>query len=268
MGLRATVTRLRRESSLRHLEPLWQRLQPLYDRTLRIASGGSMEFVVNGDRLRLLYEHGARWQHGGYEPHIHRALMKYVTDGSVFFDVGAHVGFHTLAAALRGARVRAFEAAPDSAMVLREHVRLNGFDVDVEIVEAAVLDSTRGTSFFVNEATMSASISRQAVDELSPQAFTQAAQEVFVPSVTLDSFGTPDLVKIDVEGAELQVLRGARDILRSNARLLVEIHPLALASMASSERELLAFAAEHGREVAPLDAPNHQGIYHAWLVKR
>jgi len=153
----------------------------------------------------------------------------------------------------------------DSAAILREHVGLNGFDV--EVVEAAVLDSEGETSFFVNEATMSASISRRAVDELTPQKFAQTARELVVPTVTLDSYGIPDLVKIDVEGAELKVLRGAEKMLRSDARVLLEIHPLNLAAVGSSEDELLALIAEHHRQPEPIDARNPEGIYHAWLVK-
>lgn len=223
-----------------------------------------MVFTVNGDRLKLLYEHGARWQRG-YEPHIHQALMQHVREGTVFFDVGAHVGFHTLAATVRGAHVIAFEAAPDTAAILREHVRLN--NAHVQVIEAAVGDREGTISFFVNDGTMSASITRKAVDELAPQKFEHPAREVTVPTVTLDRYGPADLVKIDVEGAEHRVLQGATGILDSDARILLEIHPLQLEAAGSSENAVLELLAAHGRRPVAVDERNSEGIYHAWLEK-
>ena len=77
---------------------------------------------------------------------------------------------------------------------------------------------------------MAASLSRQNVEVLNPERPT-VVTEIKVPSVTIDQFCKAhltglDLLKIDVEGAELLVLRGARELLRTaGPRILCEIHP-------------------------------------------
>ena len=230
-----------------------------------------MTFIVNGDELRLLYAYGARYEADGYEPEIHSLVTGAVDEDSTFMDVGAHVGFFTMAAAVRGARVVAFEASPLTAQVLREHVRLNELGSRVTVVEAVVSDSEGETSFYVDGDTMSASISRAAVDELSAHAQVEPAQEIRRSAVTLDGYCTangvdPTLVKIDVEGAELRVLRGAAALLASDTAILCEVHPHQLTAAGASEAELLEVIASSGRRVDPVDDPNSTGIYHAWLI--
>jgi FkbM family methyltransferase len=208
----AVATRLRHESSLRALEPVSRGLQPVYDRILVRASSGAMDFVVNADRLRLLYRYGARYRADGYEPHIHEQLVQNLRPGMVMFDVGAHVGFHSLAAAVRGAGAVAFEAAPESAGVLREHVQLNDFERKITVVEAAVSDEQRGTVLRDRRRYVSFVVA-QGRREPTPTA-VRVSRKIDCRALSLDGWCAehrvvPDLVKIDVEGAELRVLHAA-----------------------------------------------------------
>jgi len=121
---------------------------------------------------------------------------------------------------------------------------------------------------------MAASISRQNVEVLNPQQLAEPADELTIPSVTLDGFCSrqglrPDLMKIDVEGAELHVLRGARNVLADSRPLIYcEIHPQQMANCGGSVNELTGLLSETGYDVTPLDAPNPDGIYHARLRHR
>src|SRR5206468_8336208 len=129
--------------------------------------------------------------------------------GMTVLDVGAHVGFFALGAALRAGpegRVFAFEPAPDTISLLERHVALNGWQDRVEVVRAVASDTEGTATFYVHGDTMSAALARENVEMLNPQELEAPAVEIEVPSVTLDGFCRsrglrPDRLKIDVEGA-------------------------------------------------------------------
>jgi hypothetical protein len=100
------------------------------------------------------------------------------------------------------------------------------------------------------------------------------AYEIVAPTITLDRVSTirrvdPDVLKIDVEGAELLVLRGARELLtRKSVAILCELHPLQMQNCRSSVDELQAYLDEIGYVMEPLDAPGPQDIFHARISSR
>lgn len=269
-------TWLRRSSPLRRLEPLWARLQPAWDAAVgRATRNRGIVVGVNGDPLRLTPSYATYHASRVWEPEVHAAMTRTIGTGMSVLDVGAHVGLFTLAAARRvgpTGRVFAFEPSPATLVSLRRHITLNGFDDRVEVVPAAVGDIEGETPFYVYGETMSASVARASLDELSPGREAMPASEITVPVVTLDGLCTergvrPDRVKIDVEGAELRVLRGAVELLHSHAEVICEIHPAQLEAAGGSEEELIAFVAQHGRTLVTVDDRRPDGIHHALLVR-
>lgn len=271
-------TWVRRSSPLRHLEPFWARVQPWWDSGLGKATRDRGIVVsVNGDAVRLVPAYAAYHASREYEPEVHAVLASKITPGMCVFDVGAHVGLFTLAAAFRvgeNGHVVAFEPSPPTLASLHLHISLNGFDDIVEVVPAAVGKEEGETAFFLSGETMSASVTRASVDELRPghEASAVDVREIRVPVVTLDGFAAqrrirPDVVKIDVEGAELQVLRGAPEILDSDAEVICEIHPAQLKALGDSEDELIEWVSQRGRALTRIDERS-DGIYHALLTKR
>jgi FkbM family methyltransferase len=136
-----------------------------------------------------------------------RAFSARVKPGDVVYDIGANVGSYTiLGAVLVGSsgRVFAFEPVPENVRYLREHVRLNAL-TQVEIFEAAVSDRNGTVRFEANP--------DRVLGRINPDG------QLVVKSVVLDellkSGGLlpPNCLKIDVEGGETGVLRGAREIL-------------------------------------------------------
>ena len=272
--LREAAGRLRRSPPLRPLEPLWRRLQPLWDAVLaRLTRASGIEVTINGDRLRLTYAYGARYARSGWEPRVHEAFTTTIEEGMTVADVGAHVGFFTLASALRvgpSGHVVAFEPAPRTAEILRSHVALNGLEDRIDVVEALVGAEKGTATLFVSGDTMSASILRKALEELSPQRFEEPIEGVVVPAWTLDGYCAAhglslDRVKIDAEGSELLVLQGATEILSSPAEILCEVHPDHLRILGTSEDDLALFVRAYGREPVAIDEPNELGIYHVLL---
>jgi FkbM family methyltransferase len=134
---------------------------------------------------------------------------------TVVWDVGANVGLYTLAAAQHAARVVAFEPAPPNLAALMRHLSLNRIR-NVEVVPAAV-SNVDGTA-------------RLAAGD-SPSEFRLADAGEQVPCVTLDGWRRtrgarlPRILKIDVEGAEGDVLDGgAQTILAARPRIYLAVH--------------------------------------------
>src|SRR5215472_6698653 len=113
MTLTHLAGKIRRSPLLRTCEPYFQRLEPVWNRVLDARARGLLAHV-NGDPLRLTYTYGARYEKSGYEPAVHRAFTTRIAPGMIVVDVGAHIGFFTLAEALHvgpTGRVFAFEPA-------------------------------------------------------------------------------------------------------------------------------------------------------------
>jgi FkbM family methyltransferase len=168
---------------------------------------------------------------------IHRLFDRYVKPGATVIDVGANIGYNAIyAARLAGpqGRVVALEPTPDTLTVLRRNISASGFStIVVEPVAAGSLAGTR--DFFVR-----GKIS--AVNSLYPDSrYAHVTSILRVPVVPLDDLvdGVADVVKIDVEGAEIDVLKGMPRLLRApGVTLIVEWDPL-LQQMAGYGAEAL-----------------------------
>jgi len=140
---------------------------------------------------------------GTYEAYFQDIVAREVDSTGVFYDIGANVGFYTLLASMLIApgTVFAFEPLPTNIDYLRKHLALNGIK-NVDVLEVAVSDNV-GSFFFQEEAT-------RAMGRL------QADGNRRVQTVTLDALiqkgrvAPPNYIKMDIEGAEVQALLGAR----------------------------------------------------------
>ena len=165
---------------------------------------------------------------GEYEPGCVRALREHLPKGSVCVDVGANVGYFSILMS-RGfvgkqGQTIAFEPMPETVEVLRENVEVNHLE-NVIVVAAAASDGSGSVEILsdaTDRATKTASMVGYHVEG--------QAQKTVVRSIRLDdyfdgSMRLPSLIKIDVEGAELMALKGAREtIAKANPILIVEIH--------------------------------------------
>jgi FkbM family methyltransferase len=178
---------------------------------------------LRGARLELdVASEKALWS-GMHELPLQEALSRVAAPDQVAWDVGAHVGFFTLLLARRCASVLALEPHPLNADRLRRHVALN--DAPVEVVQRAVA----GRPGMV-ELQVGPSSGTHKLAEVDGPRWRDAAsgERLQVEAVTLDGLlerhSPPNLVKLDVEGAELEVLRAAPRVLRHAATVVVETH--------------------------------------------
>jgi FkbM family methyltransferase len=145
---------------------------------------------------------------GTYEPEQTAQFRRRLRPGHTLFDVGAHVGYYSmLGASLVGSagRVHAFEPQPRNAGYLRGHLALNRFS-NVTVTETAISDRPGTASFAPGTGSGTGRLSGSGGEE--------------VKTTTLDHYtretgAEPDVMKIDVEGAEVAVLEGARHLLEA-----------------------------------------------------
>jgi FkbM family methyltransferase len=206
--------------------------------------------LPGGERVRA----AARYRQLSWNPEEYRAFRDVVRPGSRVLDVGANVGSYTLLFAMWAGpegRVFAFEPAPEARQGLRLHVGLNGLADRVEIVPAAVWSTVGSERFHVDGASGANAIAASGHDA--------SAGSIDVETTTIDAFCErqrlfPDVIKIDVEGAEVEVLRGARNALAiPGLHAFVEFHPAAWASRGITPDAIRDELAAQHLIVEPLD---------------
>jgi FkbM family methyltransferase len=180
---------------------------------------------------------GARWLRGSgpdgywvglYEPDDTAAFASFVSEGSIVWDVGAHVGYYTLLALRRGAaRVLSVEPMPRNRQLLQRHLELNRLSGRVRVADVAISDRV-GEAWLAPGATTSEG---KLVERDSDSA--RRAECLRVRTTTLDELladgeragdSAPVLVKLDIEGAEADALAGG-------SRLLAEARPALVLSL-------------------------------------
>jgi FkbM family methyltransferase len=170
---------------------------------LEVPGGGSLEIVVPppGDQIADVVA-GL----GAFFPPPFELALGMLDPGAVVLDLGAHIGTFSLAAAARGFRVVAVEASPRNAAFLRASVRANGLDELVAVVEVAVSDAS-GVLRFQPVGAWGYVTDRWApgVVEVQAQPVSHVLRE--------HGIGRVDLVKLDVEGSEMAVIRGMHELL-------------------------------------------------------
>jgi len=155
---------------------------------------------------------------GELEPGTRILIQRMLEPGSTFVDVGANIGMHTLAAAhaMAGSgRIIAFEPFAPTHALLRKTIWMNGFSAIVETHQSAASNHSGTQTLFLG-----ATSGHHSLYELQPSNLQDSPSTVDVALVRIDDVipagVTVDLMKIDVEGAELQALEGASRTITNN----------------------------------------------------
>ncbi len=147
------------------------------------------------------------------EKFILESILSEVEQGDCFWDVGAAVGTYTCLALAAGAKVVSFEPHPTNYDRCVENIQLNGFEA--EVYKKALSDSE--SVFTMCEDAGVGSGKHRISSEGDLNIHTVVGDELDVLS--------PDIVKIDVEGHEMAVLRGMQNRLQTVRSIYVECHP-------------------------------------------
>lgn len=178
-----------------------------------------------------------------YEPGMVRFLAEAGRQGLVVADVGAHVGFFTTIVGRAGGIVVGFEMHPDLQQEIRRNIALNRLE-RAHVVNAAVGDHD-GLLFNLRFNPTPGLRVNDSVTAPPPDAYRKVLFDP-VMCVRLDTaFGraglVPDLVKLDIEGYEIDALRGAAGLIAGGrTRFLVEFHPAVIGDFGHRPEDLPA----------------------------
>lgn len=165
---------------------------------------------------------------GLWEPHVTAWMHETLVRGNVFVDVGANVGYFTLLGAkLVGPEglVVAVEAHPELARILHRNVVINGVYGYVTTHNRAAWSESTQLEFHVRE-NFAGNSSVGTIDAVGLARLGDTERAVQVEAVPLDELlaGLPrpvDVIKIDVEGAEVHALTGLRRTLEANPQITI-----------------------------------------------
>jgi FkbM family methyltransferase len=214
-------------------------LRRYYDEAaMQLRRGGSV-VMVQGLRMRLDEQDSLKLSVRGVHERAGTELVKeLVKPGWTVLDIGAHIGYYTVLCARavgEMGKVYAFEPSSKSAGLLTENVRLNKLD-NVVIVKKAVGDASGPTSLYL------------AGDSGDHRVFDSRDGRAIVSteSTRLDDIKalreqTVQFIKMDVQGSEASVLRGARELLErsSDVVIMTEFWPYGLALAGSDPASFL-----------------------------
>lgn len=181
----------------------------------------------------------------GWEEPEAQAIEAVVRPGAVFYDIGANVGYYTLLASRlvgTGGRVVSFEPIVNNRARLQANLNLNGVS-NVTVVEAGLSDHAQIlTASFPRSETGMASIRTVAGATHSEQIRLERGDDL----ASALGLPPPDVIKIDVEGAEFKALSGMPRLLGSASAVLVEVTPPYLEELGASATRLRDLLADHG----------------------
>jgi FkbM family methyltransferase len=204
----------------------WAYRQPLYWYYRQI---GFQNFAINNVDARFDISdrdaiHRIRWMYRGNKEEV-ALVLEELREDDVFFDIGANIGLFTSFASrkIREGSVQAFEPYPPNVGVLNKNAKLNADNVNIHNI---ALSNNQSTDRFQQP---NESVGSQ-VGALAPQddATTYEVETASVDGlISADKVPIPNVVKIDVEGAESLVLEGMEKTLERDAcrALFCEIHP-------------------------------------------
>ena len=194
----------------------------------RLASAGLRQrdvAVRNGVAKGLKFNTGESCPElalGTYEVPIQNIFTQHLKSGDVFYDIGANVGFFSIIAAkLVGdtGKVYAFEPGEENAKSIRHNAQLNSFS-QIEVIEKAVSHTSGEGQLLLAEYSGGHALA-------TADAPPDLAGEVTVDLVSIDDLiaqnkiKPPNFVKVDVEGAELDVLKGMRETIKTHQPTII-----------------------------------------------
>lgn len=160
--------------------------------------------------------------HGCWEPGVHDVVMALLAPGARVVEVGANIGYYTLTMAHRvgaGGHVIALEANPRMVGLVERSVRLNGLQDRVRLIGQAAMD-TPGRISFTTSRTNAGGGFVTIWDDHKPY---DDGVQITVDAVRLDDLdcGHVDMIRMDAEGTEPFILRGAAGILAAHPDIVI-----------------------------------------------
>ena len=242
-----------RHKKLKLFSPLWIKLgifyrffAPLYKFKCTQFIGNHGPFKFDPEFLFSNYSAFGNKHNRGFNH-----LINNLESVNTFFDVGAHIGLISLPAAKnmkQNSKIVSFEPSSKNIKHLKSHVEINNFQNIISVNQLLVGENNSQKTFFSsnNESPMNSVVK---LDNLKNY------KEEKLKQITIDSFCKksgliPEILKIDVEGAEINVLKGAKNILKNEKPIIyLSIHPYHIKELGSTIDELVNLIDQMGYNI-------------------
>jgi FkbM family methyltransferase len=216
--------------------------------------------LTTGDHLKVFWNDSVGqdvFYDGCSEPEVMNALRSHLNAGDTFIDVGAHIGqYSLLASRIVGANgtVHAFEPDPSTFELLVENMRSLA---NVSVNQIALSNEKGSAELFLGD------VAHVAFNSLRPLSSCGTGKHCSVATLTLDEYvasrrlAKVALIKMDVEGAEMNVLLGARELLTglNKPRIVLELNQNALRQFGCSQDMVKDLLREYGYDLFAIDGP-------------
>lgn len=196
---------------------------------------GENEFVIESGTVQTANTLARHTRNGMliYEPEETEHFLSLLRGSRVIFDIGSHIGYYALVAAVSDEerQVYAFELLPSFAREVERHAAINGLSDRVEVIQRPV---------------------GRTGDKVEYESFAEYGRDV---AISIDDFCFhrtvhPDLVKMDIEGFELEALEGgSATFSRARPRLLLSYHPEMIRSRGREPQRVLELLLNYKYEV-------------------
>jgi FkbM family methyltransferase len=193
------------------------------------------------------------------EPALFGYLKSVIQPGDVVLDVGSFLGVYAVLESRwvgQDGRVVAFEPTPSSAQLARQHLAWNATGAGrVDLIEAAVAErASRGTLHEYGAEGLPYANSLAAAADTHAAGSRRDVRIVTIDDVCRELQVVPSVIRMDVQGAEVRALLGARDTIRSAPRLsiVVEMHPQCWPAFGITEDEVRRTIRDLGLTARPL----------------
>jgi len=182
-----------------------KRLPVLKDSVITIPNGPNKgkKFIVNSDSF---------YASGQYEADSVMKMLDIIKDDDIVYDIGANMGYYSMAFSDCCKQVYAFEPLPKNLEIVEQHIAENNIN-NVDIFPYAITDEDKTLIFTSSQGTASNTY------KTDSETFQSASNTIEVEGKSLDNLvlngeiPPPNFIKIDVEGAELDLLHGAEKVL-------------------------------------------------------
>ena len=258
-SLRKAAQTIRHAPVLRSATPLWSALRRPYLWILnRLGSRLGIAVAIGGIEVRIHPDFATQgWE--SVEVESYRAFAAMLRAGDVVYDVGAHIGTYTLVALQRigpDGRVIAYEPHAFTRSYLERHVEWNG-GAGRTLIRGVCCGASAGRAKFYSVPNRA-----EGMNGLVPvEGFGESIIELVTLDLEVSSFeAIPNVIKIDVEGAEWEVLKGAEQtLLEFRPRIALSLHPEVLKAQGISPEHILEWLAAlgYGHEIVSVDHEVH-----------
>jgi len=227
----------------------WRENQlPAQDVTLCVSGLMMKVFPPRTNRIgRALYLEGV------WEPEATGAFRSLIKPGDTVYDIGGDAGYYTLLfskAVGPNGRVVVFEPIPKALERIAENLELNGVS-NVILIDKAL--GSKAGSFVLEKPFEDSRINLARTNAVESDIMVQ--MERFDTLAARLSLPVPDLVKMDVEGAELEVLQGMEDLVRNHhPSFVIELHPQFLPQFGASVDDVAHWLETRGYHLTAVDA--------------